>query len=40
MGTEGAVDSRVGGEKYLHDDALKLKTYGIPDQLVESYEKR
>ena len=29
-----------GGEKYIHEDALKLSTYGIPEQLVESYAKR
>ncbi|CAM9598989.1 unnamed protein product, partial [Ectocarpus sp. 12 AP-2014] len=29
-----------GGEKYLHEDALKLGTYKIPEQLVESYAKR
>eukprot|EP00752_Nemacystus_decipiens_P002246 g2129.t1 len=29
-----------GGEKYIHEDALKLSTYGVPEQLVESYAKR
>lgn len=29
-----------GGEKYIHEDALKLSTYGIPEQLVEAYAKR
>lgn len=29
-----------GCEKYIHEDALKLPTYGIPGQLAESYAQR
>lgn len=35
-----AQETEHGGEKYLHDEALKLATYGIPGQLVESYQQK
>lgn len=38
--TRGGSGGGDGGEKYIHEDALKLSTYGIPEQLVESYAKR
>lgn len=40
QGAEDKSRQETCDEKYLHEDALKLGTYGIPEQLVESYAKR
>lgn len=40
QGAEAESRQEACDEKCLHEDALKLGTYGIPEQLVESYAKR